>query len=311
MNKKLVAIISVIIALALVAVILFLTLGKGEDKEPAPENNDTVTDSDDVKPVAPPDEYRPSGTPENEQTPVDTPDNPNTPDNPAEPETPDLPTPVVPDPDAPTGGDTPIEPTPAEPPVTDNPVAPTDPTLPEVPFEPTPAVPEVPAEPTTPHTHAWDSGYVTKAPTCLKDGELTYTCQCGETYTKTLERVADAHSFDSGKLDGVMMVYTCKNCGETKKESTCNHKWTDWWTVVEGSCVDGYKQRTCEICYLREKEVVPAVGHCVYEVTGEGETLRRYWCIGCYTEKVEEFPNGNPNYKPNSGYSTPSNLPKH
>ena len=43
------------------------------------------------------------------------------------------------------------------------------------------------------HTHSWDSGVVTKQPTCTEAGTKTYTCtSCGK--TKTTEIAATGHT---------------------------------------------------------------------------------------------------------------------
>lgn len=361
MNKKLVAIISVIIALALVAVILFLTLGNKE-KDVALNNNDTVTDSDDVKPVAPPDDSRPSAdsenegstdTPSNVQTPDEPPVNPDTPDTPTEPDdpaatiNPDLPTPSLPEPEVP------VEPTtPAEPEVPVEPTTPTEPVLPDVPptepINPTqpdvpPTVPEEPA-----HVHSYDSGVITKKATCGAKGVKTFTCSCGDTKTEDIAKLTthnyskvtinrDAtckneglktytcvdcgnkktetipvladHVWDKGELGYYRIHYTCQVCRETKTVLTCSHNWSEWGVAVPGSCVAGYEVKDCSICREVEKRPLPAVGHCVYEIVGHSPYARIWMCVGCYDMKEEALPEGNPDYKPNAGHSTPSNLP--
>ena len=59
------------------------------------------------------------------------------------------------------------------------------------------------------HTHSYSS-VITKQPTHLDFGEITYTCTCGDTYTETIE--ATGHTF-SGSV--------CTECGYDKADA-CN-----------------------------------------------------------------------------------------
>lgn len=71
--------------------------------------------------------------------------------------------------------------------------------------------------------HSWNSGKVTEAATCKKEGTKTYTCKnCGETKTETIP--ATGHKFDSWKTVKAQSIYsgavqkrTCNACG--KKET--------------------------------------------------------------------------------------------
>lgn len=71
--------------------------------------------------------------------------------------------------------------------------------------------------------HSWNSGKVTEAATCKKEGTKTYTCKnCGGTKTETIP--ATGHKFDSWKTVKAQSIYsgavqkrTCNACG--KKET--------------------------------------------------------------------------------------------
>ncbi|MBR6939836.1 MAG: hypothetical protein IKH65_03425, partial [Clostridia bacterium] len=102
------------------------------------------------------------------------------------------------------------EPTPTEP-------TPTEPTPTEhTPTEPTPTD----TEPV--HEHDY-KGEVTKEPTCTEDGIMTYTCECGETYTQAIPKtghkpgawtvVTPATTEAAGKE-----VKKCEVCGEVLAE---------------------------------------------------------------------------------------------
>jgi hypothetical protein len=140
--------------------------------------------------------------------------------------TPTEPTPTEPTPTEPTPTEpTPTEPTPTEP--TPSEPTPTEPTPTEpTPTEPTPTEP-TPTEPTPTdtepvHEHSY-KGEVTTEPTCTEDGIMTYTCECGESYTKAIpktghkpgawEVVTPATTETAGKE-----VRKCTVCGETIAE---------------------------------------------------------------------------------------------
>ena len=74
-----------------------------------------------------------------------------------------------------------------------------------------------------PHTHNWDEGTLTKAPTCTEPGEMTFRCTCGQARTESV--AALGHEWDAGTVtrepaadaDGEM-TFTCLRCGEKKTE---------------------------------------------------------------------------------------------
>ena len=76
------------------------------------------------------------------------------------------------------------------------------------------------------HTHTWDAGKVTKAPTCAAAGEKTYTCTgCSATKKEAVAKLT-THTWDGGKVTRAAAVgaagektYVCKVCGATKKET--------------------------------------------------------------------------------------------
>lgn len=79
------------------------------------------------------------------------------------------------------------------------------------------------------HAHTYISS-ITTEPTCIKDGVITYTCECGNSYTETIHAKG--------------------------------HKWENWEFFSLPTCTeDGAKVRYCWECFGEEKEVVPATGH--------------------------------------------------
>ena len=65
------------------------------------------------------------------------------------------------------------------------------------------------------HKHSWDDGVVTIEARCDRQGEKVYTCSCGETETKILEKT-DEHIWISavavggGYIEGSTV---CSICG--------------------------------------------------------------------------------------------------
>ena len=81
----------------------------------------------------------------------------------------------------------------------------------------------------SPHVHTWDSGTVTKKPTCTEPGIKTYKCSCGETRTETIPALG--------------------------------HKWSEWTVVKEATeKEDGLKERTCSVCGEKEQQIIPKIG---------------------------------------------------
>ena len=94
---------------------------------------------------------------------------------------------------------------------------------------------------TVTHEHVWDDGEITKEPTCLEKGEMTYICTiCNETKVEELP-VTEEHIWNAGEttkeptcLEKGEMTYTCTICDETRKEdiSETGHKYEN------GACIN-------------------------------------------------------------------------
>ena len=92
----------------------------------------------------------------------------------------------------------------------------------------------------SPHVHTWDSGTVTKKPTCTEPGIKTYKCSCGETRTETIPALG--------------------------------HKWSEWTVVKEATeKEDGLKERICSVCGEKETSIIPKI---VIVDNGDGTTTR-------------------------------------
>ena len=76
--------------------------------------------------------------------------------------------------------------------------------------------------------HIWDAGVVTRAATCLAEGEMTYTCtECN--ITKTVPIATIVHSYETKTTDPTctakgFTTYTCAKCGDTYVSDYVNAK---------------------------------------------------------------------------------------
>jgi len=150
--------------------------------------------------------------------------------------------------------------------------------------------PEPTATPTPIHVHEYISE-VTKEATCADDGEgeLTYSCQCGDLYTEKIDRLP--HCADdmvivqeaSCKQEGIAL-YKCIFCGKDIFEEEIpktDHKDSEWITVTEPTRdTEGKQHKVCTVCGEETKaESIPAVGI-------DLEYAKEWICLpaSCYAE---------------------------
>ena len=116
------------------------------------------------------------------------------------------------------------------------------------------------------HTHVFDLTSSVE-PTCTTDGQNTYTCQCGETYTETLQ--ATGHKYSSAITTEATCVsdgertFTCSVCNNTYTETlkATGHKYSSSVTK-EATCVgEGERTFTCSACNDTYTETIPLVPH--------------------------------------------------
>ena len=153
--------------------------------------------------------------------------------------------------------------------------------------------------------HSYTS-QVTTQPTCVKAGVTTYTCACGDSYTKDEPAATDVHSYTvlvTGKQDatcttpGKEAVYKCATCDLTtggEEIPAPGHTWGDW----AYNAADNNEIRECSVCHATETRA------CTYKVTGtttatckvKGSTT--YTCETCnhsYTNFGEVNPDNHVN----------------
>lgn len=126
--------------------------------------------------------------------------------------------------------------------------------------------------------HSWESGKVTEAATCKKEGTKTYTCKnCGETKTESIPKTE--HQWDNGKVtkeatckEEGSKTYTCSICGDTKTEAIPKkeHSFDEGKITKKATCTeDGLKVYTCKSCGETKEEVLKATGHQHTELRNE------------------------------------------
>lgn len=114
------------------------------------------------------------------------------------------------------------------------------------------------------HTHQYGEWTVTKAATCVEEGEEARQCSCGMTQTRAIS--LKEHSWGEWV---VMKEATCAQVGEQCKVcSVCNkqekamqtkeHSYGEWIVTKEATCANaGNKYRTCSVCNHKETASIP------------------------------------------------------
>ena len=112
-------------------------------------------------------------------------------------------------------------------------------------------------------SHSWDSGAVTKEPSCAEEGERTYTCiDCGDCKVEPIDKTPHY---------GATSVYETEefhrwHCGVCGLESLREHRWLNEKVTKEPTCTeDGELTYTCIYCSGNRHEVIPAAGTHIYD----------------------------------------------
>ena len=120
--------------------------------------------------------------------------------------------------------------------------------------------------------HKWDEGKITQNPTCVEDGEKTYTCtSCQKTRTESIAKtghieVKDAAIAATCESEGKTEGSHCSVCGTviTEQESipATGHSWDNGKVTKEATCTEtGEKTYTCTACQKTKTESIAKTGH--------------------------------------------------
>ncbi len=134
------------------------------------------------------------------------------------------------------------------------------------------------------HKHSYTSA-VTKAATCTAEGVRTFTCECGDSYTETIAKLAHSYKTTVNEATGIE-TYTCTACGHSYS-GTCGYKHSrvETWQKADRShfaiCYD-CKKGAKENCTFAEAERL--------EATADREGYILYACMGASTLSKELSP---------------------
>lgn len=133
----------------------------------------------------------------------------------------------------------------------------------------------------TAHVHDYKEE-ITKEPTCTEEGEKTYTCECGDSYTEKIP--AKGHHFEDG---------ICTDCGE-KDPDYHKHDYVEEITKEPTCTEEGEKTYTCE-CGDSYTEKIPMTEH-------------HYGDDDICTDCGQTNPNHIHDYEPYKLYVSPTNV---
>ena len=114
-------------------------------------------------------------------------------------------------------------------------------------------------------------GEVTKAATCKNEGEITYSCVCGVSYTEPIEKVEHIESdwivyVDSTCTQKGLKYKECTICKkelETEYINEKEHIESDWIVIQESTCSEkGSRYKECDVCHgIMESEEIELKEH--------------------------------------------------
>lgn len=157
------------------------------------------------------------------------------------------------------------------------------------------------------HTHSWDSGVVTKQPTCTEAGTKTYTCtSCGKTKTTEIAATGHQHTEIRNKKEATCKEegYTgdtyCTDCGAKVSSGQAiakiDHTWDNGKVTTEATCEHtGVRTYTCSVCGETKEEETPKTDHTYDDGTVTKKPtcietgIKTYTCTVCGATKTEEI----------------------
>lgn len=141
-----------------------------------------------------------------------------------------------------------------------------------------PAASEPAVTPKPAHEHKYAVNLTTD-PTCTEEGVMTYTCECGDTYTEPFPALGHQYESETTKeatcIEEGEETFTCTLCGDTYVETIAmtDHTAGKEEVVKEASCTEaGEKAVYCVDCGAElSMEEIPAAGH----IPGDQELVRK------------------------------------
>ena len=151
-----------------------------------------------------------------------------------------------------------------------------------------------------PHEHSY-TAEETKAATCTGDGVMTYTCQCGESYTEAISALGHDYHVTANNgatcTEAGTVTYTCTRCGDsyTEEGGALGHDYREAVTKQATCTESGTVTKTCTRCGDVQNSELAALGH-DYQVketllptcTVPGKTT--FVCTRCQDTYDEEIP---------------------
>ena len=135
-------------------------------------------------------------------------------------------------------------------------------------------------------SHTWNSGTVTKQPTCARQGENKQTCTaCSATRTVSIPALT-THSYGSWVSSGSNQhTRSCTKCG---KKETANHTWNSGTITKQPSCAGpGENKQTCTVCSGTRTISIPALtthSYGAWEYMDDAQHIRS--CQHCAKEET-------------------------
>jgi len=186
-------------------------------------------------------------------------------------------------------------------------------------------------DPLTSATIHYSSHYyletVTKEPTCTETGIKIYMCQCGDTYTETIDALGHDYQIDGtiapSCTTGGYGIYQCTHCEkyEVRKIPVSEHTFELIVTKAPTCTTDGSGFKKCSVCgYECEEEIILALGHNylsvgIVDATCTDEGYEIFKCENCQDYQLNIIPtNDLHDYDENSvcskcGAKEENNLP--
>ena len=130
-------------------------------------------------------------------------------------------------------------------------------------------------------SHTWNSGNITKQPTCKEEGVKTFTCSgCNGTKTEPVEKTT-THTYGAWtNVDDTTHKHTCSVCS---KEETASHTWNSGNITKQPTCKEeGVKTFTCTGCNATYTEVVEKLTTHTYDHNCDTD------CNVCGAERTTE-----------------------